>query len=158
MSFGPRDANEAVIFALEGLRSDFQYEVLKALKTQSLTQADLARRLGVAPAWVSQILSDDANVTLESIAKVFAALGVNCSFSSSSANASGVSVAPAVSKPQGAWTEEAIITDAKVRVDAYQEPETVGYMRCVARVSYGRRKSLFENRIGQSMTGRASAA
>ncbi|SDG49531.1 helix-turn-helix domain-containing protein [Pelagibacterium luteolum] len=74
MNFGPVDANEAQIFAVEELRADVQYEVLRALKADGLKQADLAARLGCSAAWVSQLLSDDANLTLESVAKIFFAL------------------------------------------------------------------------------------
>src|SRR5262245_39673026 len=75
MKMGPLDHREAQIFALEELRADIQYQILKALKDEGLSQSDLAKRLGCSPAWISQFLDDDANLTLESISKVFLALG-----------------------------------------------------------------------------------
>lgn len=81
MKFGPADNKEALEFAIEELRADVQYEVLRAMKQAGMSQADLARKLGVSQAWVSQILGDDANLTVESLAKVFLALGGQCHFS-----------------------------------------------------------------------------
>lgn len=78
MKLGPQSKNEASVFALEELRADVQYEILKRMKQMGLNQAALARRLGKSPAWVSQILDDDANLTLETIAKVFLALDSKC--------------------------------------------------------------------------------
>ncbi|WP_276118773.1 helix-turn-helix domain-containing protein [Pararhizobium qamdonense] len=75
MKFGPTDAKEAIIFATEELRADIQYEIMRGMKAAGVSRAELAKRIGVSAAWVSQILSDDANLTIESIAKVFLALG-----------------------------------------------------------------------------------
>lgn len=75
MKFGPADDREAYEFALEELRADTQYEIMKALKQAGLSQAALAKKMGVSPAWISQILGDDANLTFESVVKIFLALG-----------------------------------------------------------------------------------
>lgn len=74
MGFGPQNKDEALVFASEGLRADIQLEILKALKAQNLSQTALAERLGCSPACVSQFLDDDANLTIESMAKVLLAL------------------------------------------------------------------------------------
>lgn len=79
MNFGPKNNQEAVIFAVEELRASVQYDILRHLKTAGISQAQLAARMGVSAAWISQLLSDDANLTLESVAKVYAALGQKCS-------------------------------------------------------------------------------
>ncbi|GBE44287.1 hypothetical protein BMS3Bbin10_02378 [bacterium BMS3Bbin10] len=78
MDFGPESRLEAEAFALEDLRADLQYEILKALKARGLSQRDLASQLGCSAGWVSQFLGDNANLTLESISKVFLALGLRC--------------------------------------------------------------------------------
>lgn len=78
MSIGPQNRNEAQTFAFEELRADIQYEILKALKQEGISQSDLAKRLGCSAGCVSQFLDDDANMTLESISKVFLALGRRC--------------------------------------------------------------------------------
>lgn len=80
MKFGPADGREALEFAIEELRADTQYELLRAMKLAGMTQADLARKIGVSQAWVSQMLGDDANLTVESLARVFLALGAQCRF------------------------------------------------------------------------------
>ena len=82
MSLGPQDKSEAAVFALEDLRADIQYEILKAMKSQGLTQADLARKLNKSRGWVSQILGDDANLTLDTISRIFLVLGSQCHFAS----------------------------------------------------------------------------
>ena len=81
MKFGPNNADEALIFAHEELRADVQYQILKALKQSGMSQAELAKKIGVSSAWISQILSDDANLTLETVSKIFYALGLQCRFS-----------------------------------------------------------------------------
>lgn len=78
MSFGPQNRHEALTFAVEELRAALQYEMLRALDEEGVSQSALAERLGCSPSWVSQLLDDDANLTLESIAKVFLAVGRRC--------------------------------------------------------------------------------
>ncbi len=78
MTFGPQNYREALTFAVEELRAALQYEMLRALDEEGISQTALAERLNCSPAWVSQLLGDDANLTLESIAKVFLALGRRC--------------------------------------------------------------------------------
>lgn len=80
MKFGPADANEAIIFAVEELKANTQYEIIRALARAGMSQADLARKLGVTQSWVSQALSDDANLTLDTIAKIFLGLDLQCRF------------------------------------------------------------------------------
>lgn len=104
MTFGPSDRKEAEIFALEGLRADVQYEILKAIRAAGITQAELARRMGVKPAWVSQLLGDDANLTLESIAKIFTALNVDCRFAAPLLTRQRAAQ-PRVSASASPWTE-----------------------------------------------------
>ncbi|KAA0698523.1 XRE family transcriptional regulator [Neorhizobium sp. P12A] len=75
MGFGPIDEREAEIFAVEEYRADIQYEMLRAMKAAGLTQAELAKRMRISAAQVSQILGDDANLTAESVARFFRACG-----------------------------------------------------------------------------------
>lgn len=86
MKFGPKNQEEAVIFAIEELRADVQYDILRSLKEAGLSQAQLAKKMGVSAAWVSQLLSDEANLTVESIAKVYAALDKTVGFKSERAH------------------------------------------------------------------------
>jgi transcriptional regulator with XRE-family HTH domain len=72
--FKPNDRAEADIFALEELRAEIQYDILRMLHEDGITKAGLARELGVSSARVSQLLDDDANLTLETLAKISVAL------------------------------------------------------------------------------------
>ena len=76
MKFGPKSKDEASIFAFEELRADLQYEIMRRMKESDHSSA--TRQNGRSAAWVSQILGDDANLTLETIANVFLALGSHC--------------------------------------------------------------------------------
>src|SRR6218665_1621029 len=75
MNFGPKNAGEEVEFAVERFRAEIQYAILRAMKEEGISQAQLAERVGYSPATISQFLDDDANLTVESIAKLFLALG-----------------------------------------------------------------------------------
>lgn len=54
---------------------DFEAEVFMRLKKLGLKRKDLAQLLGVSPAAVSKLLSEDSNMTLKTMAKVAVALG-----------------------------------------------------------------------------------
>lgn len=107
MKFGPADANEALVFATEELKADTQYEVFRALSQAGMSQADLARKIGVSQAWVSQVLSDDANLTLESIAKIFLGLGLQCHFSVAPVEAHFAQAGVGPKLGEAAWTQPA---------------------------------------------------
>lgn len=70
--------DEAEIFAFEELKADIQLEIEKILIDNKISRKDLAKRMNCSPAWVSQALGDDANLTLESVSKIFLALGRRC--------------------------------------------------------------------------------
>lgn len=76
--FGPKNAEEAQIFAIEELIVEVQHVIQTRMVEKQVTRAELARRLGCKPAWVTQLLSEDSNLTLETVAKVFFALGEKC--------------------------------------------------------------------------------
>ncbi|WP_370197523.1 helix-turn-helix domain-containing protein [Roseibium sp.] len=69
---------EAEVFAFEELKAEFQLEIQKCLVDAGVSRRDLAKRMSCSPAWVTQALGDDANLTLESISKIFLALGKRC--------------------------------------------------------------------------------
>lgn len=146
MSFGPRDQNEEFIFALENLRADFQYAVLKALKQQGISQAELARRLGVSAPWVSQILSDEANITIESAARVIAALKLDLSFREMSEPAEAAAAVEEATTPPlpqkrsgNAWQEINSAKPLPASSEAGPASETAVFMHIVVRQSHSRR-------------------
>lgn len=58
----------------EGLKLEFAEQVGRLLEERKMTRAELARRLGTSPAYVTKILHWTANLTLESMAKIALAL------------------------------------------------------------------------------------
>jgi transcriptional regulator with XRE-family HTH domain len=50
-------------------------ELTRAMTDQGVSRAELARRLGTSPAYVSKVLRGDANLTLATITKLAMALG-----------------------------------------------------------------------------------
>ena len=73
---------EAEVFAFEELKAEIQLEIQKCLVDSGVTRRDLAKRMDCSAAWVTQALSDEANLTLESVSKIFLALGRRCVMSS----------------------------------------------------------------------------
>ena len=71
---GPRNLKEAEIYAIEELRADIQYCIQSVMGRKNVNRSELATRLGCSPANVTQMLSDDSNLKLESIARIFHAL------------------------------------------------------------------------------------
>jgi transcriptional regulator with XRE-family HTH domain len=59
----------------EGLKLDFAEEVGRLMEEQNVSRAELARRLGTSPAYVTKILRWTANLTLISMSKIALALG-----------------------------------------------------------------------------------
>lgn len=79
--FGPQGEEEAEAFALESLVFSVQIALQKAMSKRGVTSKDLAERLGMTPARVSQIFAEKGpNLTLKTIAKVQAALGEEFEF------------------------------------------------------------------------------
>ncbi len=63
-------------FILEGLLWDVTEAIARAMDRRGITRAELARRLGTTPANITQLLRGRRNMTLKSLARVAAALGV----------------------------------------------------------------------------------
>ena len=52
-------------------------QVLRAMKDQSITQAELAKRMGCSQQYVSNLLKGSSNMTLETIARLENALSID---------------------------------------------------------------------------------
>lgn len=63
-------------FVAEGLAIEFAEQIVRAMKSQGVTKAELGRRLGVSRAYTTRILDAPPNLTLLSMAKVALALGL----------------------------------------------------------------------------------
>jgi transcriptional regulator with XRE-family HTH domain len=59
----------------EGLKLDFAEEVCRLMEEQKVSRAELARRLGTSPTYVTKILHWTANLTLTSMSKIALAFG-----------------------------------------------------------------------------------
>ena len=70
-----RDPEYRRIFAIEGLVTDAAELVAQLMQDQGVTKAELARRLKKSRAWVTQLLSGKANMTIRTFAEAVYALG-----------------------------------------------------------------------------------
>jgi len=72
---GPNDKNYDVLLAENDLINNVQLAIEAAMKAQDITQADLAKRLGISEARVSQMLADNgSNLRARTIARIACAL------------------------------------------------------------------------------------
>lgn len=78
--FGPKNEHEELIFASEEFKAEIQYEILRVMSAEGLSQKDLAKKMSVSAARVSQILDDEANLTTDNITKVFHSMGYTPTF------------------------------------------------------------------------------
>ena len=76
-SFGPKNEREVEVFSATSLITRVQYEIEKAMKQQGLSQKDLAARLSVSPSRVNQMLNDNGNMTLRTLARIRHFLGLD---------------------------------------------------------------------------------
>ncbi len=73
---GPRSEGEKEAFAIEALVFSVQIALQKAMQKHGVTNKELAERLGMSPARISQIFSSNGpNLTLKTIARIQHALG-----------------------------------------------------------------------------------
>jgi transcriptional regulator with XRE-family HTH domain len=62
------------LFSIEALVTEASEMIAKLMSEQKVSKADLARRLNKSRAWVTQLLSGNANMTLRTLAEVVYAL------------------------------------------------------------------------------------
>jgi len=65
------------ILKVELAKQDFAIEMKKAMQRSSISNAELAEALSVSRPMVTKLLRGDANMTIETMVKVAAALGSN---------------------------------------------------------------------------------
>lgn len=68
-------SEDHAVYVEDALISDVQFAIHNLLEVKKMSRADLARKLGVSEARISQLFSDTPrNLTLKTIARVFHAL------------------------------------------------------------------------------------
>lgn len=73
---GLAQARKRLAYHEEGLFLDVAARVIDAMENRRITRSELARRMGVNPAYITKILRGHANLSLESLAKVAFAMGL----------------------------------------------------------------------------------
>lgn len=70
-----RSANEELLLAEESALAQAALAIADLLESSNLTQRDLAQRIGVSEARISQILCADSNPTVRTLARIGSATG-----------------------------------------------------------------------------------
>lgn len=74
---------------------EFTEEVARRLEEEGVSRAELARRMGTSPAYVTKILRGDVNFTLATMSKLARSLGSRLEVRLAAAKATARSAAPA---------------------------------------------------------------
>lgn len=69
-----REAETRDEYWIAGIVQELTEEIFRLMEEQKLSRAELARRLGTSPAYVTKILRGNANFTLASLVKLSRAL------------------------------------------------------------------------------------
>jgi transcriptional regulator with XRE-family HTH domain len=109
--FDPR-----VIEAEENLLIDFHFQIQEMMSTKGISRTELAEKAGVSKARLSQILSNEANPTLKSMARLFHALGEKVCITRKTLDEVSfeISLKSKATNQQWQWTEPAT---GEIRVD-----------------------------------------
>jgi|GEM_PF-2782626 len=78
--FKPASPEEELSDVVEALRVDIQFAIQHAMKKLNISQKQLAEKIGCSAGNVSQMLREDANLTVESVGRTFWALGIQPKF------------------------------------------------------------------------------
>lgn len=68
------EVRKTLEYRIEVARLDFVHEVWHLMEARRVSKAELARRVGRSPAWVTQLFDCNVNPTLEMMVKIAAAL------------------------------------------------------------------------------------
>ncbi len=69
-----REAEKSLTYWVEGAILDFTEELCREMESQGVSRAELARRIGSSPAYVTKILRGNSNFTLSSMVRISRAL------------------------------------------------------------------------------------
>jgi transcriptional regulator with XRE-family HTH domain len=65
------------VYGAEGAWLDFTEELLALMTAQNVTRAELARRVGVSPAYITKVFRGTVNLTLETMSRLALAVGAS---------------------------------------------------------------------------------
>lgn len=71
------DAERDPAYWAEGAWLRFTEELLALMTAQNVTRAELARRVGVSPAYITKVFRGTVNLTLETMSKLALAVGAS---------------------------------------------------------------------------------
>lgn len=63
-----------VEYRLEGVIYDFTEQICELMEKQKINRAELAKRLGVSPAFITKLLNGNPNLTLKTMMNIASAL------------------------------------------------------------------------------------
>lgn len=97
---------------VEALTEALSHRVQSTLEQRGLPRRELARRLGVSPAYVTQLLGGRANFTLDTLVKLSRALGLElrCALVESPAGRASAKSPTAPSSPRAAGEGAAAVS------------------------------------------------
>lgn len=63
------------VLRADEVKLDFAIAIERAMESEKISKADLARQLGTSSAWITKVLRGDANVTIETMCQLAEAVG-----------------------------------------------------------------------------------
>jgi len=92
------EVKDTLEYELEGVLIEATEQIVHHMERKEMNRSDLARSLGVSSAYVTKLLSGRPNMTMETLVKVFRALG--CKVRVEVESAPAVFVIPQVELPK----------------------------------------------------------
>ncbi|MBK8149887.1 MAG: helix-turn-helix transcriptional regulator [Acidobacteria bacterium] len=83
-------AESQVDFRIDAAKLELSEQICNAMEDSGVTEAELARRLGVSRAYVNKILKGTANLTIASLVKIGTAIGRDFEFRFGKSSNTGV--------------------------------------------------------------------
>lgn len=77
-NIGPQNEHEKLIFAAEQFRIDTQHEIQKLMHIKEVDELDLATKLNLSYKQVKKYFSDEYDLSLREVAKIYYVLGEEC--------------------------------------------------------------------------------
>lgn len=119
-----REINNSYVYWAECAKLDFSDRIFDLMEQQSLSKSDLARAMGVTPAYITKILGGDANLSIESMSKLAYAMGkkVNICLAQIETAQSTITGNCAISKPVSEhreWAEPGNAAATTLKGDIY---------------------------------------